>query len=155
LRLRLFVNGTPRTIDGVDERATLVDVLRDALDLTGAKVGCNRGECGACTVLLDGRRVNGCMVLGASADGHEVVTVEGLGTPDDMHPMQRAFVDCDALQCGFCTPGQVISAVACLKEGHAGSPGEVREWMSGNLCRCSAYAQIVDAVLSAAQQDES
>jgi len=95
------------------------------------------------------------MVLGASADGHEVVTVEGLGTPDDMHPMQRAFVDCDALQCGFCTPGQVISAVACLKEGHAGSPGEVREWMSGNLCRCSAYAQIVDAVLSAAQQDES
>jgi xanthine dehydrogenase YagT iron-sulfur-binding subunit len=148
--LRLRVNGADRALDSVDARVSLLDLLREHLDLTGAKKGCNHGECGACTVLLDGRRVNGCMVLAAAADGREVVTIEGLASDGQLHAVQRAFIDHDAFQCGFCTPGQVISAVACINEGHTADEHEIREWMSGNLCRCSSYPQIVQAVKAAA-----
>jgi xanthine dehydrogenase YagT iron-sulfur-binding subunit len=127
-------------------------LLREQLDLTGAKKGCDRGECGACTVLLDGRRVNGCMVLAAAADGRDVTTVEGLAANGELHAVQKAFIDHDAFQCGFCTPGQVISAVACIREGHATDEHEIREWMSGNICRCSSYPQIVEAVKAAAAE---
>jgi xanthine dehydrogenase YagT iron-sulfur-binding subunit len=129
---------------------SLLDLLREQLDLTGAKKGCNHGECGACTVLLDGRRVNACMVLAAAADGRAVVTIEGLAGGEQLHAVQRAFIDHDAFQCGFCTPGQVISAVACIAEGHTTDDREIREWMSGNICRCSSYPQIVEAVKAAA-----
>jgi xanthine dehydrogenase YagT iron-sulfur-binding subunit len=145
----LHVNGTPREVV-VDTRTTLLDLLREHLDLTGAKKGCNFGECGACTVHLDGRRVNGCLVLAASAGGREVATIEGLAENGKLHPVQQAFIDHDAFQCGFCTPGQVMSAVALLREGHAGSPAEIREWMSGNLCRCASYPQIASAVAAVA-----
>src|SRR6202012_2316309 len=145
LDLRLRVNGVDRQLERVDARVTLLDLLREHLDLTGAKKGCNRGECGACTVLLDGRRVNGCLVLAAATDGREVVSVEGLASGEELHPVQRAFIDYDAFQCGFCTPGQVISAVACIAEGHTADEHEIREWMSGNICRCSSYPQIVEA----------
>jgi xanthine dehydrogenase YagT iron-sulfur-binding subunit len=148
--LRLLVNGVERQLDGVDARVTLLDLLREHLDLTGAKKGCNHGECGACTVLLDGRRVNGCLVMAAAVDGREVVSVEGLASGERLHAVQRAFIDHDAFQCGFCTPGQVISAVACIEEGHTTDEHEIREWMSGNICRCSSYPQIVDAVKAAA-----
>jgi xanthine dehydrogenase YagT iron-sulfur-binding subunit len=153
--LRLRVNGVDRQLDGVDARVSLLDLLREHLDLTGAKKGCSRGECGACTVLLDGRRVNGCMVLAAAADGREVVTVEGLASGEQLHAVQRAFIDHDAFQCGFCTPGQVISAVACIEEGHTGSDEAIREWMSGNICRCSSYPQIVEAVRAAAAAENN
>jgi xanthine dehydrogenase YagT iron-sulfur-binding subunit len=151
--LRLRVNGVDRQLPAVDARVSLLDLLREHLELTGAKKGCNHGECGACTVLLDGRRVNGCMVLAAAADGREVVTVEGLADGEQLHPVQRAFIDHDAFQCGFCTPGQVISAVACITEGHVTDEHEIREWMSGNVCRCSSYPQIVEAVKAAAGED--
>ena len=154
LDLRLRVNGVDRQLQGVDARVTLLDLLREHLDLTGAKKGCNRGECGACTVLLDGRRVNGCLVLAAAADGREVVSVEGLAGGEELHAVQRAFIDHDAFQCGFCTPGQVISAVACIEEGHVSDEREIREWMSGNICRCSSYPQIVEAVKAAAAAGE-
>jgi len=150
LTVQVRVNGVERELSGVDVRTSLLDLLRERLDLTGAKKGCNRGECGACTVLLDGRRVNGCMLLAAAADGREVTTVEGLARDGELHPVQRAFIDQDAFQCGFCTPGQVISAVACINEGHTTSQEEIREWMSGNICRCSSYPQIVAAVQAAA-----
>jgi xanthine dehydrogenase YagT iron-sulfur-binding subunit len=150
LDLRLRVNGVDRQLERVDARVTLLDLLREHLDLTGAKKGCNHGECGACTILLDGRRVNGCLVLAAAVDGHEVVSVEGLASGEQLHAVQRAFIDHDAFQCGFCTPGQVISAVACIEEGHAADEHEIREWMSGNICRCSSYPQIVEAVKAAA-----
>jgi xanthine dehydrogenase YagT iron-sulfur-binding subunit len=150
LDVRLRVNGVDRQLDGVDPRVSLLDLLRERLDLTGAKKGCNHGECGACTVLLDGRRVNGCLVLAAAADGREVVTVEGLARGEQLHAVQRAFIEHDAFQCGFCTPGQVISAVACIEEGHTTDEHEIREWMSGNICRCSSYPQIVEAVKAAA-----
>ena len=153
LHLRLRVNGVDRPLEGLDARVTLLDLLREHLDLTGAKKGCNRGECGACTVLLDGRRVNGCLVLAAAADGREVVSVEGLAG-EQLHVVQRAFIDQDAFQCGFCTPGQVISAVACIEEGHVSDEREIREWMSGNICRCSSYPQIVEAVKAAAAAGE-
>jgi xanthine dehydrogenase YagT iron-sulfur-binding subunit len=129
---------------------SLLDALREHLQLTGTKKGCNNGECGACTVHLDGRRVNACMVLAAQADGREVTTIEGLAKGDELHPVQQAIIDHDGFQCGFCTPGQIMSAVACISEGHTGSEAEIREWMSGNLCRCSAYPQIVAAVQDAA-----
>jgi xanthine dehydrogenase YagT iron-sulfur-binding subunit len=150
LDLRLRVNGVDRELDGVDARVTLLDLLREHLDLTGAKKGCNHGECGACTVLLEGRRANGCLVLAAAADGRDVVTVEGLAKGGQLNAVQRAFIDHDAFQCGFCTPGQVISAVACINEGHTTDEAEIREWMSGNICRCSSYPQIVEAVKAAA-----
>jgi xanthine dehydrogenase YagT iron-sulfur-binding subunit len=152
LNVRLRVNGVERELTGLDARVSLLDLVREHLDLTGAKKGCNRGECGACTVLLDGRRVNGCMVLAAAADGREVTTVEGLADGERLHPVQRAFIDHDAFQCGFCTPGQVISAVGCIAEGHTSSDAEIREWMSGNICRCSSYPQIVEAVRAAAAE---
>jgi xanthine dehydrogenase YagT iron-sulfur-binding subunit len=134
---------------------SLLDALREHLQLTGTKKGCNNGECGACTVLLDGRRVNSCMVLAAQADGREVTTDRGLARGDELHPVQQAFIDQDGFQCGFCTPGQIMSAVACINEGHTGSEAEIREWMSGNLCRCSAYPQIVAAVQDAAAKSGS
>jgi xanthine dehydrogenase YagT iron-sulfur-binding subunit len=144
------VNGREHRLK-VDPRTTLLDLLREYLDLTGAKKGCDRGECGACTVHLEGRRVNSCLLLAASCDGRDVTTVEGLAAPDGtLHPVQAAFIDHDGFQCGFCTPGQIMSAVACIHEGHTRTDAEIREWMSGNLCRCSAYPQIVAAVRAAA-----
>ena len=143
--VRLTVNGAP-TVLVVDARSTLLDALRDRLGLTGTKKGCDRGECGACTVLRDRRSVLSCLVLAAATGGAEITTVEGLADAAGPHPVQRAFHEHDAFQCGFCTPGQLLSAVACVDGGHAGSADEIREWMSGNLCRCAAYPQIVAAV---------
>jgi xanthine dehydrogenase YagT iron-sulfur-binding subunit len=138
-----------------DTRLTLLDFLRDRHELTWAKKGCNRGECGTCTVLVDGRRVNGCMILLAELDRADVTTVEGLAPQGELHPVQHAFIDNDAFQCGFCTPGQIMSAVGCIAEGHAGDNAEIREWMSGNICRCSAYPQIAAAVAQAAKDMRS
>jgi xanthine dehydrogenase YagT iron-sulfur-binding subunit len=150
--ITLRVNGVER-IMALEPRVTLLDALREHLGLTGTKKGCNHGECGACTVHLDGRRVNACLTLAIATAGRDVTTIEGLGSPEQLHPMQQAFIDQDAFQCGFCTPGQIMSAVACVREGHAGSPEEIREWMSGNICRCSAYPQIVAAVRQAASNE--
>lgn len=145
-QISLTVNGQRRTL-GVEPRTTLVEALRDVLGLTGTKIGCNQGQCGACTVLLDGRRINSCLTLAVTADGADVVTVEGLADPTgNLHPMQQAFAENDAFQCGYCTPGQILSAIACIDEGHAGDAAEIREYMSGNLCRCGAYPNIVAAV---------
>jgi xanthine dehydrogenase YagT iron-sulfur-binding subunit len=149
VEIRLRVNGRDHRL-AVDARVTLLDLVREQLQLTGTKNGCGFGECGACTVHLDGRRVNACMVLAAAADGCEVTTIEGVARDGRRHPVQQAFIDRDAFQCGFCTPGQIMSAVALLAEGHAGSDAEIREWMSGNLCRCAAYPQITAAVGDAA-----
>ena len=145
----LVVNGEPRPMV-VDTRTTLLDALRDDLGLTGTKKGCAMGACGACTVHLDGRRVVSCLVLAARLDGHHVTTVEGLGTAASPHPVQRAFAEHDALQCGYCTPGQVMSAASLIEEGHTSGPTEIREWLSGNLCRCGAYDNIVAAIQDAA-----
>jgi len=147
--ITLFVNGADRRLS-LDSRTTLLDALRDHLGLTGAKKGCDQGQCGACTVLMDGRRVLGCLTLAAAAQGHEVTTIEGLAHGEQLHPMQAAFVAHDAFQCGYCTPGQILSAVACVREGHARTKGEIREYMSGNLCRCGAYPKIVAAIQDAA-----
>lgn len=151
----------------LDNRTTLLDALRERLDLTGAKKGCDHGQCGACTVLLDGRRANACLILAVAAQGYSITTIEGLGAEPDLHPMQQAFIDHDALQCGYCTPGQICSAVAAVDEARAGWPSavsadltdpgpltarEIRERMSGNLCRCGAYVNIVAAVAAAAQR---
>ena len=150
LSISLTVNGTARLVALEDSRVTLLDLLRERLDLTGAKKGCDRGQCGACTVLLDGRRVNSCLVLAAAQDGAEVLTIEGLGEEGALHPVQAAFIEHDGFQCGFCTPGQIMSAVGLIAEGQAGhDPERVREGMSGNLCRCGAYAGITEAVLDA------
>ncbi|WP_344291363.1 (2Fe-2S)-binding protein, partial [Streptomyces synnematoformans] len=146
----LRVNGREHPLT-VEARATLLDVLRERLGLTGTKKGCDRGECGACTVLVEGERVKSCLTLAVMEDGREITTVEGLARGDDLHPVQDAFIRRDAFQCGFCTPGQIMSAVACIDEGHTGSDEEIREWMSGNLCRCGCYPNIVDAVRSAAR----
>src|SRR6266568_4238491 len=143
--LTLVVNGVERTLQ-VDARVTLLDALRDHLDLTGTKKACDRGECGACTVLIDGRRVNSCLTFALMQQGREITTVEGLASGDLLHPIQAAFIEHDAFQCGYCTPGQIISAVALLTEGHTGSGEEIREWMSGNICRCGAYPNIVAAI---------
>ena len=148
--LRLTVNGEPVRI-AIDPRVTLLDLLREQLQLTGTKKGCNFGECGACTVHLDGRRVNACLVLAAQTDGRTVTTIEGVADSDALHPVQQAFIDHDGFQCGFCTPGQIMSAIACIAEGHTSNDTEIREWMSGNICRCSSYPQIVDAVRAAAK----
>jgi xanthine dehydrogenase YagT iron-sulfur-binding subunit len=144
----LTVNGERRELT-VDPRVTLLDALRERLDLTGTKKGCDRGQCGACTVHVDGRRVVSCLTLAASAHRKEITTVEGLADGDDLHPVQRAFIACDAFQCGFCTSGQIMSAVAVIREGRARGDGELREAMSGNLCRCGAYPAIVDAIKQA------
>ena len=148
VRISVTINEVAHRVE-VRSDVTLLDLLREQLHLTGAKKGCNRGECGACTVMLDGRRVNSCFVLAATLEGRRVTTVEGLATGDSLHPVQRAFIKCDAFQCGFCTSGQIMSAVGCIEEGHTGSNVEIREWMSGNLCRCSAYPQIAEAVETA------
>ncbi|MFC8140878.1 (2Fe-2S)-binding protein [Streptomyces paradoxus] len=141
----LTVNGISRTVT-VDNRTSLLDLLREHLDLTGSKKGCNAGACGACTVLLDGRRVNACLTLAVRLEGAEVTTIEGLAKGDELHPLQQAFIDEDAFQCGYCTPGQILSGVGCIQEGHTDSPEEIREWMSGNICRCGCYVKIVRAV---------
>jgi xanthine dehydrogenase YagT iron-sulfur-binding subunit len=150
LSISLTINGAQQTIELDDPRVTLLDLLRERLGLTGAKKGCDRGQCGACTVLVDGRRINSCLALAASQDGTEVLTIEGLAEGDILHPVQAAFIAHDAFQCGFCTPGQIVSAVGLIEEGHAGDdPERVREGMSGNLCRCGAYRGITEAVLEA------
>jgi xanthine dehydrogenase YagT iron-sulfur-binding subunit len=141
----LQVNGEGRTLR-VDPRTTLLDALRDQLHLTGTKEGCALGQCGACTVWLDGRRVVSCLVLAARLEGRRVTTIEGLSSGATLHPLQAAFIERDAFQCGYCTPGQIMSGAACIDEGHAGSSDEIREWMSGNLCRCGAYNNIVAAI---------
>ena len=149
--VELTVNGRTQRL-AVDPRASLLDTLRERLGLTGSKKGCDHGQCGACTMLVDGRRVLSCLTLAAAVRG-PVTTIEGLSTPDGpLHPMQQAFIDHDAFQCGYCTPGQILSAVACVHEGHARSDAEIREYMSGNLCRCAAYPHIVDAVNQAKAQ---
>jgi xanthine dehydrogenase YagT iron-sulfur-binding subunit len=131
----------------LDVRMTLLDALRERLGLTGAKKGCDHGQCGACTVLIDGRRVLSCLTLAIAAQGRPITTIEGLANQHGkLHPMQQAFIDHDALQCGYCTPGQILSAVACVNEGHASTDAEIREYMSGNLCRCAIYPDIVAAV---------
>lgn len=147
----LRVNGRDHQVL-LDPRATLLDTLRERFGLPGTKKGCDRGECGACTVLVNGRRINACMTLAVMHDGDEIATIEGLARADELHAVQAAFIAHDALQCGYCTAGQIMSAVACIGEGHAGSADEIREWMSGNLCRCSCYPQIVAAVQAAAQE---
>jgi xanthine dehydrogenase YagT iron-sulfur-binding subunit len=148
--IQCTVNGRPHSL-AFDARTSLLDLLREHLGLCGAKKGCDHGQCGACTVHLDGRRVVSCMTLAVQVDGREVLTVEGISNgAGDLHPMQQAFVDHDALQCGYCTPGQIMSAIACVAEGHASSAEEIREYMSGNLCRCGAYVGIVAAIQDAA-----
>jgi xanthine dehydrogenase YagT iron-sulfur-binding subunit len=147
--INLKVNGNTELLV-VDSRVTLLDALRDRLELTGTKKGCDRGACGACTVHLDGSRVLSCLTLAVMAQGKEITTIEGLAKGDELHPVQAAFIECDGFQCGYCTPGQIMSAVACISEGHTGSDREIREFMSGNLCRCGAYPNIVDAIKIAA-----
>ncbi|MGA7810064.1 (2Fe-2S)-binding protein [Bradyrhizobium sp.] len=148
LAIRLTVNGEQREIVLDDPRVTLLDLLRERLDLTGTKKGCDRGQCGACTVLVDGRRINSCLTLAASHEGAEILTIEGVAQGDQLHPVQAAFIAHDGFQCGFCTPGQIMSAIGLLAEGQAGDdPERIREGLSGNLCRCGAYAGIVEAVL--------
>ena len=143
--VRLVVNGVEHRLS-VDTRVTLLDTLREHLALTGTKKGCDQGACGACTVLLDGKRVLSCLALAAQCDGREVTTIEGLASDGHLHPLQKAFIRHDAFQCGYCTSGQIMSAAALLKEGRAGSDEEIREFMSGNLCRCGAYPNIVAAI---------
>jgi xanthine dehydrogenase YagT iron-sulfur-binding subunit len=146
----LTVNGVTRTIELDDPRITLLDLLRERLHLTGTKKGCDRGQCGACTVIVDGRRVNSCLALAVSHDGADVLTIEGVAQANRLHPVQEAFIAHDGLQCGFCTPGQIMSAIGLIQEGQAGNdPERVREGMSGNLCRCGAYQGITEAVLEA------
>ncbi|HEU4534904.1 MAG TPA: 2Fe-2S iron-sulfur cluster-binding protein, partial [Polyangiaceae bacterium] len=144
-RISLRVNGVERRL-GVEPWVTLLDLLRERLGLTGAKKGCDHGQCGACTVLVGGRRINACLALAVMHDGAEVTTIEGLARGDELHPLQRAFVERDAFQCGYCTPGQICSAAGLLREGRAASADDVRELMSGNVCRCGAYANIVAAI---------
>jgi xanthine dehydrogenase YagT iron-sulfur-binding subunit len=148
IRLRIEVNGVIRVL-GADARSTLLDVLREELALTGTKKGCDHGQCGACTVYVNGRRVLSCLTLAASVRD-SVTTVEGIADGDQLHPMQQAFIDYDAFQCGYCTSGQIMSAISCITEGNAGTDDDIREHMSGNLCRCGAYPQIVAAIRSVA-----
>ena len=149
--ISLTVNGERRTVD-VAPWTTLLDLLRDRLDLTGTKKGCDHGQCGACTVLLDGRRVNACLTLAVMKDGADIVTIEGLADGDALHPLQQAFIDHDAFQCGYCTPGQICSAAGLIAEGKARTADEIRELMSGNICRCGAYPNIVAAIQQAMER---
>ena len=150
LSIKLTINGEKRDVVLDDPRVTLLDLLRERLHLTGTKKGCDRGQCGACTVLVDGKRINSCLALAVSHDGADILTIEGVAQGDHLHPVQAAFIAHDGLQCGFCTPGQIMSAIGLIGEGQAGSdPERIREAMSGNLCRCGAYAGITDAVLEA------
>jgi len=147
----LTVNGESKPLT-LDSRTTVLDALREHLGLTGSKKGCDHGQCGACTVLIDGGRVLSCLTLALASEGKDITTIEGLASGDRLHPMQQAFIDQDAFQCGYCTPGQIMSAVACVKEGHASSDEDIREYMSGNICRCAAYPNIVAAVKQAAPE---
>jgi xanthine dehydrogenase YagT iron-sulfur-binding subunit len=150
LSISLTINGLPRTVALDDPRVTLLDLLRERLDLPGTKKGCDRGQCGACTVLVDGRRINSCLALAVSLDGADVTTIEGLADGEALHPVQAAFIAHDGFQCGYCTPGQILSAVGLIAEGRAGDdPERIRELMSGNICRCGAYQGITEAVLEA------
>jgi xanthine dehydrogenase YagT iron-sulfur-binding subunit len=152
LSISLTVNGMRRDVELEDPRVTLLDLLRERLHLTGTKKGCDRGQCGACTILVDGRRINSCLSLALSHDGADIVTIEGVSPGDQLHPVQAAFIAHDGFQCGFCTPGQIMSAIGLIGEGQAGDdPERVREGMSGNLCRCGAYSGITDAVLDVQQ----
>lgn len=150
LEVVLRVNGADHRLT-LDPRTTLLDGLREHLHLTGAKKGCGLGQCGACTVLMDGKRVKSCLSLAALVEGREITTIEGLAQGEQLHPLQAAFMERDAFQCGYCTPGQIMAGVACINEGHAGSAQEIRDWMSGNLCRCGAYDHIVAAIQDAAR----
>jgi xanthine dehydrogenase YagT iron-sulfur-binding subunit len=147
----LNINGQPKQLE-VAPWTTLLDALRDHLDLTGTKKGCDHGQCGACTVLVDGRRINSCLALAVMKDGAEVITIEGLSTSGALHPLQQAFIDHDAFQCGYCTPGQICSAAGLIAEGKATTPDQIRELMSGNICRCGAYPNIVAAIQQAMRQ---
>ncbi|QHL88675.1 2Fe-2S iron-sulfur cluster binding domain-containing protein [Nibribacter ruber] len=145
VKVSLNINGKKHKLS-IEPRTTLLDLLREQLHLTGTKKGCDYGQCGACTVHVDGQRVNSCLALAVMQDGKEITTIEGLAKGDDLHPMQEAFIKHDGFQCGYCTPGQIMSAVACIREGHADSDEEIREFMSGNICRCGAYPNIVNAI---------
>ncbi|EHK54084.1 putative oxidoreductase with iron-sulfur subunit [Mesorhizobium alhagi CCNWXJ12-2] len=146
--IRLVVNGEPKELK-LDPRQSILDVLRESLNLTGTKKGCNQGACGACTILVDGKRIVSCLTLASMHDGADVQTIEGLEKDGELHPLQAAFVRHEGLQCGFCTSGQIMSGIGCIAEGHAGSPEEIQFWMSGNICRCGAYPGIVAAVADA------
>jgi xanthine dehydrogenase YagT iron-sulfur-binding subunit len=148
VKVNLKINGKAYALD-VDPRVTLLDALRERLHLTGSKKGCDHGQCGACTVLVNGRRINSCLSLAVTHEGDEITTIEGLANGEELHPMQSAFIEHDGFQCGYCTSGQICSAVACVKEGHANSDDEIREWMSGNICRCGAYSNILAAIKEA------
>src|SRR5258707_338534 len=150
INLVLRVNGAEHAL-ALDSRTTLLDALREHLQLTGSKKGCGLGQCGACTVLMEGKRVKSCLSLAALVDGREITTIEGLARGDQLHPLQTAFIERDGFQCGYCTSGQIMAGVACISEGHAGSAQEIRDWMSGNLCRCGAYVYIVAAIQDAAR----
>jgi xanthine dehydrogenase YagT iron-sulfur-binding subunit len=150
MALNLTINGKKQQLS-VEPRVTLLDLLREQLHLTGTKKGCDHGQCGACTVHVNGRRVNSCLTLALTAEGKQVTTIEGLANGDELHPMQEAFIEYDGFQCGYCTPGQIMSAVACVREGHATTPDQAREFMSGNICRCGAYSNIIEAVMNAAK----
>ena len=153
ISISLTVNGAARRLELDDPRVTLLDLLRGRLDLTGTKKGCDRGQCGACTVHVNGRRINSCLALAVSCDGAQILTIEGLARGDALHPVQAAFIAHDGFQCGFCTPGQIMSAVGLIQEGQAGDdPERIREGMSGNLCRCGAYAGITEAVIDAQRE---
>jgi xanthine dehydrogenase YagT iron-sulfur-binding subunit len=151
VNVTLQVNGAPVTLS-VEPRTSLLDALREQAGLTGTKKGCDRGACGACTVHIDGRRVVSCLTLAARCQNRAITTIEGLAVNGELHPMQSAFLHHDGLQCGYCTPGQIMSAVALMQEGHSGSDAEVREWMSGNICRCGAYPNIVAAIRDVARE---
>ncbi len=154
LAIRTTVNGKAVPVE-IDVRTSLLDLLREQLHLTGAKKGCDHGQCGACTVHVDGRRIASCLTLAAKIDGRAVTTIEGLADGEMLHPMQQAFIDHDALQCGYCTPGQIMAAVACVREGNATSKDRIREYMSGNICRCGAYVGIVAAIEQVAGRNKS
>jgi xanthine dehydrogenase YagT iron-sulfur-binding subunit len=164
IQLHFSVNGTPQSLS-VDVSATLLDTLRERLGLTGTKKGCDHGQCGACTVLVDGRRINACLTLAVMQEGRSITTIEGLASAGGLHDLQKAFIAHDAFQCGYCTPGQICSALGMINEGHVGTPDArpatddalrdvVREFMSGNLCRCGAYTNIVDAIMDVLRQQD-